>query len=243
LNEKKAIARKKYDEAMRVWELATLPYRKEAERRRAALQGAKNQLRDAEQSWSSTSSSAIAQFERKKRDLAALRSKHAEIETQRNSEWQQLQARVREIQKRDFLDTFFVENVKLNDIGPTRKADLLSLGGIETANDIEIARLMQVPGFGPKRIGTLLAWRQEVEAKFSFNPTTGVPQQEKLYFESKFQQLLQPIQQQLLAGQKELEAIKQSADAQLARICEQIKICTKRCRETEADTRSIPKGL
>jgi DNA-binding helix-hairpin-helix protein with protein kinase domain len=242
LDEKKAIARRKYDEAMRIWGLAMLPYRKEADRRRAVLKGAKSQLRESEESWSSTSSSAIAQFDRKRRDLAALRSKYADIETQRNTEWQQLQARAKEIQKRDFLATFFIDRATIHDIGPTRKATLASYG-IETANDIDVNNLEEVPGFGPKRIGTLLAWRQEIEMKFSFNATKGVPQQEKQYFESKFQQLLQPIQQQLLSGQKELETIKQSADAQLSMIYEQIKARTKFCHQAEADTRSIPKGL
>jgi DNA-binding helix-hairpin-helix protein with protein kinase domain len=242
LDEKKAIAKKKYDEAMRSWGLAMHPYRKEAERRRAILKGAMGQLRESEQSWASTSSSAIAQFDRKKRDLASLRSKHADIEAQRNTEWEQLQARAREIQKRDFLETCFIDTVKLNDIGPTRKATLSSFG-IETANDIAKSSLEQIPGFGPKRINTLLAWRYECEMKFSFNPATGVPQHEKQYFESKFQQLLQPIQQQLHGGQKELETIKQSADTQLAMIYEQIKARTKFCYQAEADTKSIPKGL
>jgi DNA-binding helix-hairpin-helix protein with protein kinase domain len=242
LNERKAPARKKYDEAVRIWEAAMGPYRKEAARRREAVRNSKAQLHHAEQAWSSTAASAASHFHRRKRELAALRARYAEIEAQRSTEWQQLQARAREIQKRDFLDNFFIDDETIRDIGPTRKAALSSFG-IETANDLEINRLEQVPGFGPKRIATLLAWRQEVEAKFVYNPATGVPQQEKQYFESKFQQLLQPIQQQLLKGQQELESIKQLAEAELAKIYANIKGWVRYCHQMEADAKSIPKGL
>jgi hypothetical protein len=37
LNERKAAARKKYDDAVRIWEAAMSPFRKEAERRREAV--------------------------------------------------------------------------------------------------------------------------------------------------------------------------------------------------------------
>jgi DNA-binding helix-hairpin-helix protein with protein kinase domain len=242
LNERKAAAQKTHDEAVRIWEAAMGPYRKEADRRREAVRNSKAQLHQAERAWSSTAASAASHFDRRKRELAALRARHAEIEAQRSTEWQQLQARAREIQKRDYLDSFFIDQATIRDIGPTRKATLASFG-IETANDIETKRLEQVPGFGPKRITTVLAWRQEVEAKFVYNAATGVPQQEKQYFESKFQQLLQPIQQPLLNGQLELETIKRSAESELAKIYANINGWARYCHQMEADAKSIPTGL
>ena len=79
--------------------------------------------------------------------------------------------------------------------------------------------------------------------KFKFDARTGVPKQEKHNFESKFQQMLYPIQQILLNGHRELENIKQSADAELVKIYAKIIRHLRYVHQVEADLKSIPKGL
>lgn len=70
-----------------------------------------------------------------------------------------------------YLAGFDLQDAKLEGIGPRRKATLESFG-IETAADVTIAALSAVPGFGAKRRGILIAWRNRVEA--GYKPTPGV---------------------------------------------------------------------
>jgi DNA-binding helix-hairpin-helix protein with protein kinase domain len=246
LNYQKAVASKDYEKLMQDWEAKIVPYRMEAKRRRDASKIADAHLKLVEGEWASTATSAVTKFSKKKGELAALKAKHAEIDAQRTTQWQQLQERAREFQKRHYLDNYFIDAAPtIGGIGPMLKATLASFG-IETANDIEIQRLEQLPsgsGFGRKRIEALLDWRKKIEAKFLYNPSTGVPKHEKLNFESKFQQLLQPIQQQLLNGHLELQNIKQSAEAELDIISTKIKNSSRNALQMEANVKSIPKGL
>jgi DNA-binding helix-hairpin-helix protein with protein kinase domain len=81
----------------------------------------------------------------------------------------QYQAQRRERQLKDFLDSFHIRRVKIHGIGPAKEATLASYG-IETAADVDQARVLAVPGFGPVNSRPLLEWRKEVERKFNYNP-------------------------------------------------------------------------
>jgi DNA-binding helix-hairpin-helix protein with protein kinase domain len=246
-NNQKIAAQKRYDLEMRIWETEIGPHRKEAELRREASRQAISQLENLKNEWSLTATTAVNKFFQKKAELSALKAKYCDIDLQQKNEWQQLQQRAREFQLKNYLDNSFIEAVPTigGIVGPTLKAALISFG-IETASDIEEERLEQLPkgsGFGVKRINALLEWRKEVELKFKFDARTGVPKQEKHNFESKFQQMLYPIQQLLLNGHHELENIKQSADAELVKIYAKIIKHLRYVHQVEADLKSIPKGL
>ncbi len=47
---------------------------------------------------------------------------------------------------------------------------MLAAYGIETAADVERYAVMNVPGFGEKLTGELLAWRHSHSVNFRFNP-------------------------------------------------------------------------
>jgi DNA-binding helix-hairpin-helix protein with protein kinase domain len=71
---------------------------------------------------------------------------------------------------RRFLDGYEVKDANLKGFGPGLFATLLS-NGIETADDLTSQRLEGIRGFGPKRISALLEWRDQIEARFKFNPS------------------------------------------------------------------------
>jgi hypothetical protein len=66
-----------------------------------------------------------------------------------------------------FLDTHLIRNAKIKGVGPAKEAALISFG-IESAADIDLNRLMAVPGFGPVISQNLIQWRQSIERRFTY---------------------------------------------------------------------------
>src|SRR5262249_35032799 len=58
------------------------------------------------------------------------------------------QADRRSRQLTDYLERFRVRNVKISGIGPVKEVALASYG-IESAADIDLSKVLSVPGFGP----------------------------------------------------------------------------------------------
>lgn len=77
-----------------------------------------------------------------------------------------------------FLDQFEVCHCGLKGFGCGLVATLMS-NGVETANDVSEQKLIGIHGFGPKRIGALVAWRRSIEAQFRFNSADPTDAQER----------------------------------------------------------------
>jgi DNA-binding helix-hairpin-helix protein with protein kinase domain len=79
----------------------------------------------------------------------------------------------------------------------------LAAHGISTAADVTRSHVATVPGFGDTLTAALLAWRQEVERRFRFDPTAAVSEGEQravaIRFRTRQQQLLGDIDQKLVA--------------------------------------------
>lgn len=76
-------------------------------------------------------------------------------------------------QKARYLGQFRIESAKLHNIGPARCAVLRSFG-IDTAADIEEAKIAVIPGFGKNLTDKLLLWREHKEKSFVYNPSVVV---------------------------------------------------------------------
>jgi Putative peptidoglycan binding domain len=81
--------------------------------------------------------------------------------------------RKREIQLRNYLDNYDIDQVKIKGIGNARKLTLKSYG-IETAADIEYSRIISISGFGPATVQSLVDWKERVKAGFRFDPTLSI---------------------------------------------------------------------
>src|SRR5262249_33873858 len=71
--------------------------------------------------------------------------------------------------REQFLKTRFLSDHKIPGIGPNREV-LLASYGIETAFDVEKARLAGVRGIGPVLTKKLFDWRKSVAAEFVYDP-------------------------------------------------------------------------
>ena len=65
-------------------------------------------------------------------------------------------------QRARFLGQFRIEDAKLNNIGPARCAVLRSWG-IDTAADVDDAKIAEIPGFGKSLTDKLVLWRERRE--------------------------------------------------------------------------------
>ena len=82
-----------------------------------------------------------------------------------------LKAKQREAQLTLFLERFYLDHpsTKIKGVGSSRKIMLRSYG-IETAADVQQARIQHINGFGPVITGAIISWRKSLERRFVFNP-------------------------------------------------------------------------
>lgn len=109
--------------------------------------------------------------------LAAAKARIDGLPAEYQRGMQDLHARVRERQMDVFLDRFLISDADVEGIGPARISALASFN-IETARDISYHAVMRVQGFGDALAGRLVTWRREVERRFVFDPSRGIPQQD-----------------------------------------------------------------
>jgi DNA-binding helix-hairpin-helix protein with protein kinase domain len=75
----------------------------------------------------------------------------------------------RQVQLRAYLDSFRIGPGCVQGIGAGRIAQLVSFG-IETAADLDLRIVSQIPGFGDQFTDRLFKWRRDLERRFRFNP-------------------------------------------------------------------------
>lgn len=108
--------------------------------------------------------------------LAALDKVRRELTDLPNERQRQVNVleRGREAKQRErYLDRFQINRAKIKGIGPGRQA-MLAAYNVETAADIEPAKILRIPGFGEALTSELVHWRQQHEHNFRFNPNEPV---------------------------------------------------------------------
>lgn len=112
-------------------------------------------------------------FDKKLTELQKLRDEWTQLPALRQKRYADLVANRYKHALNQFLDTHEIERARIPGIGEAKKAMLESFG-IETAADITVNAVMQVPGFGPALTQRLLTWRQSIERTFRFDPHSNV---------------------------------------------------------------------
>ncbi len=111
----------------------------------------------------------VAAFDAKRGELEQLRTRWTAIPEFREQRLRDLEASKSERQLSRFLDGFPIQPGEVAGVGTGRKSILESFG-IETAADVDEAKLYRVPGVGAKLRGELIAWRRSIEGRFRFDP-------------------------------------------------------------------------
>jgi DNA-binding helix-hairpin-helix protein with protein kinase domain len=105
--------------------------------------------------------------------LDRIKADYDGLQADRAAKLRKLHENRRASQMTEYLDGFQIAGAKVKGVGPAKAATLQSYG-IETAADVVFARVVTVPGFGPKTTQNLVDWRATLERSFRFDPGRAV---------------------------------------------------------------------
>ncbi len=108
-----------------------------------------------------------------RRELDANKAKHDGLPNVRAARLNQLSQQTRQKQLAEHLDRFPIASANITGVGKA-KAATLSSHGIDTAGDVDQARILRVPGFGTVTTDRMMAWRRLHEQSFRFDPSRGI---------------------------------------------------------------------
>lgn len=106
-------------------------------------------------------------------ELRAVRERLESLPEEREKRFRKLQRESRKRQMDRFLDRFRIDRSRIAQIGPSRTA-MLAAYGIETAADVTLASVINVPGFGSLLANQLIEWKRDHEKNFRFDPNERV---------------------------------------------------------------------
>jgi DNA-binding helix-hairpin-helix protein with protein kinase domain len=158
----------------------------------------------AQQQW--TERTGSRSFDDKKQEVLRLKQSIDYLPTLRTTKLDQLKKSLKQAQLVRYLDNYEIDKVRLDGIGDGRKRTLQSYG-IETAADLLNSAVESVPGFGPVLCATLYNWRRSLEARFVFNPATGVDRRD-----------IDKIEQEIANERRKLELAVRTGFGELSQI-------------------------
>ena len=120
------------------------------------------------------------------------------------ADMQALEAKKRDVQLRQFLDSKLIRKHRIAGIGKIKGATLVAYG-VESALDITPG--MDVPGIGHVLLRNLLTWKAGCVAAFRYNPNTPVPQAEMQAVKLKYAQAKQSALAELRGGAATLSSL------------------------------------
>jgi DNA-binding helix-hairpin-helix protein with protein kinase domain len=127
----------------------------------------------------------------------------------------QLEANKHRVQLQQFLQAQLIESASIKGIGPSRIA-MLSAYGIDTAADVNAARVQQVPQIGPVLTDRLVAWRQTREHSFVYDPSQPLPRESIARVEKEMQDVRLKVLEKLRRSLRDLQSA--SADEPAAAV-------------------------
>lgn len=177
-------------------------------------------------------------FIKKMNELEKARNEYLDLSNQRRSKLSQLESQQRNRQSHVFLQSFRLDDAKIAGIGPSRKATLESYG-IETAADINIHAIQQVPGFGPSYTRKLIAWRDSVQRKFVYDPSKGVPQSDIIALDRDIRAKRTKLEQELLNGATQLMHVSNQVKVRRNSLWVEVEESAKAVAQAEADMKMV----
>jgi DNA-binding helix-hairpin-helix protein with protein kinase domain len=146
---------------------------------------------------------------------------------------------MRQHQLKAYLDNVLIRDATISNISDGRKATLRAYG-IESAWDIDVRDISQIPGFGPALTNNLLVWRSRVESKFVFNPAQAVDPHQLRSLLSRFEPTRRAIVQRLLDCEEALHRLIREHREEADRFRE-VRLASLEClAQADADVRIMP---
>lgn len=169
---------------------------------RARVQEVQKSWQDLQALWKADGWETLSS--RLRGEIEKLEAEYSDIEPQCQRRLNQLQKDQNQNQLQRHLDSHRIENARIDGVGSARKQTLASYG-IETAADVDIHSIRNIPGFGSHLTWVLLTWRARVEQDFVFNPRQSVDPRDVQQLERETAQSRLNLERQLKETLKKLE--------------------------------------
>src|SRR5262249_17088452 len=171
-------------------------YNGELDGRRQAVNSAKQSVFSLENQWTNHISSYQQVRTRIGETIAGLVQECRSLASHYHAEWHRMTVSAESLARTRHMRLNVLTEAEIPQIGPGRTKDLAD-NNIFTAADIDERIIRGIKGFGDVRIGNLLAWKEEVNRQFRFNPATALSPAElrpvTVKFRTRQQQLIAEI--------------------------------------------------
>ena len=174
-----------------------------------------------------------------RRELDTSKARYDNLPQQRAKRLQELSEQIRQRQLQEYLDRFPLALARIPGIGPA-KAAMLASHGIDTAGDIEHAKVLAVPGFGQVTTKKLLVWRRSYERTFRFDPRRGVSPSDTMAVERDIAMARSALERDISTGLSRLKAVAASAASRRAALERRAAELMPSYAQAAADARAIP---
>lgn len=204
----------------------------EVRRRRQELSKALARYQETTDRWSRDQSWTTLQDEKDR-----LKWVYFELTDQlprrRDAERARLQASAKQAALHRFLEQFELQPGMVRGVGPERLKTLNSYG-IETAADIEPAKVRRVPGIGSKLERDLMQWRRDKERHFQAPPCVDPNPAEIAKVEAQLVTQARQLLSKLAAGKERLQDLARQAASEQARLLAEISDAAKAVAQARA---------
>jgi DNA-binding helix-hairpin-helix protein with protein kinase domain len=203
------------------------------ERYRAAYEAYDRALSQVE------ANAGLPDFARLKAELLAARDEYRNLAANERRRIEDYRTNRRQRQLHSFLDSFDIRHATIKGIGPARKVVLASYG-IDTAADVERARVLAVPGFGATNSQGLFAWRAKIEARFRYSEQpTAADRQELARIRSEIESRAAALRKILVTGETRLRQLSGRASQVIAQADNTLRPLRDTLVQAEADLRHL----
>lgn len=181
-----------------------------------------------------------SEFEKLKEHLNNIQTQYRALPDLLQRRINQLDSQKHKVQLQRHLERARIEEADISGIGPSRRATLRSWG-IATAADVTEARLAAIPGFGGTGVlaGNVIAWRQRVERRFSFDPTKATDPAADASVRSEISLLASQYESELSKGATALRALASRATTTRESLASDIQVAWADYAQVQADRRFL----
>ncbi|MBY0231304.1 MAG: hypothetical protein K2W96_18635 [Gemmataceae bacterium] len=237
-----AEATQAYDRAVREWERLVELAREEAKKRRRVRDQAESGYRRLRDPCDTIVQTADTAFRRRKEQAREARRRYERLTRERTDALSSLHWQAREAQFQQFLDSHLIAAASIPGIGEAR-IQALATFNIETADDITLEGVLEVPGIGSKLADNLLRWRQQIERRFTYNPAAGVPASYRQAAEARFALPIRQAEQELMECAAALHHLSTDAATKLKACEPRLLEAARALAQAEADLLALPPGI
>ncbi|MCK6500694.1 MAG: hypothetical protein L6Q38_14555, partial [Nitrospira sp.] len=181
------------------------------------------------------------QYNREVIELGRSLDKYRDLDRRRGTILTDLERERRDQQFHDYLDGFPIGPAKIKNIGTGRK-QVLETYGIETAADVNRARLANVPGFGPGLTKDLMDWRKSLSATFRYDGSKPVERSVAMRALQPLQQERQMLEAAILRSQAVLGNLHQQMTERRSTVRREVEEALRTMAQAQADVDIMAKA-